>query len=88
MCTQGCRTFLWGGRGSPRYDEEGRCFCVCEDDRWSDLNLLARPSCVPVKAHVIYGWVGLVLSVAALCHAAYQLHRQVGDVCCGRVRLD
>eukprot|EP00752_Nemacystus_decipiens_P004321 g3946.t1 len=43
----------------------------------SDLNLLGRPSCVPVKAHMIYGWVGLVLSVAALCHATYQLHRQI-----------
>lgn len=68
------------------YDEEGRCFCVCEDDSWSDLNLLGRASCVPVKAHMIYGWVGLVLSVAALCHAAYQLHRQV-TLCSGCAHL-
>lgn len=50
---------------------------MCEDDSWSDLNLLALPSCVPVKAHMIFGWVGVALSVATLCHAAYQLNRQV-----------
>eukprot|EP00903_Cladosiphon_okamuranus_P014086 g13093.t1 len=30
-----------------------------------------------LRAHVIYGWVGLVLAMAALCHAAYQLNRQL-----------
>lgn len=77
MCTQGCQTFIWGGEGTPTHDEEVRCFCVCEDDSWSDTNILGRASCVPALAHLIYGWVGLSLSTAALCHAAYQLDRQV-----------
>ncbi len=76
MCTQGCQTFLWGGKGAPSYEDRA-CVCVCESDSWSDLNLLALPSCVPVKAHMTFGWVGVALSVATLCHAAYQLNRQV-----------
>ena len=32
---------------------------------------------------MILGWGGLVLSVVALCHGAYQLKRQVSyDACC------
>ena len=78
MCTQGCRTWLWGGEGDPTYDDgEGQCSCVCNDERWSDHNLLGRASCVPVIAHAIFGWVGLVLSTAALCHVTYHLSRQV-----------
>lgn len=77
MCSQDCRTFLWGGTGVPSQDEEDTCFCVCADDSWSDLNILGGASCVPVKAHHIFGSVGLAISVAALGHAAYHLHRQV-----------
>ncbi|CAN0501230.1 unnamed protein product, partial [Laminaria digitata] len=80
MCTQDCRTWLWRGTGSPMYrDGEGggQCFCVCDDERWSDHNLLGRASCVPVIAHLTFGWIGLAVSAAALCQAAYQLHRQV-----------
>ncbi|CAN0110918.1 unnamed protein product [Pylaiella littoralis] len=77
MCVQDCRTFLWGGAGVPMHDAAGRCSCLCEDDSWSDLNILGRASCVPVMTHRIFGWVGLVLSVAALSHAAYSLDRQV-----------
>jgi len=84
MCIQDCQTFLWGGNGLPSYDDRGSylgCWCACEDDSWSDLNLLALPSCVPVKAHMIFGWVGVALSVTTLCHAAYQLNRQVRSYC-------
>lgn len=78
MCTQDCRTWLWGGGGNPTYDDGGgQCSCVCDDERWSDHNLLGRASCVPVLAHAIFGWVGVALSAAALCHAAYHLHMQV-----------
>lgn len=79
MCTQGCQTFMWGGKGSPIHDDEGECFCACgeNNDSWSDKNILSRASCVPAKAHLLYGLVGLALSTAALCHAAYHLRRQV-----------
>ena len=62
----------------PTYDNGGgQCYCVCNDERWYDHNLLGRASCVPVVAHAICGWVGLALSISALCHATYQLDRQV-----------
>lgn len=80
LCTGSCRTFLWGGSGVPDMDDEGGCWCDCEDDSWSDLNVLGRPSCVPVKAHLAFGCVGLMLSVAALYHAVYHLRRQVSAV--------
>ena len=76
-CTEGCRTLLWEGTGMPEYDSDGSCSCDCDDDRWSDHNALGHPSCVPVKAHLVFGWIGLVLSVAALFHAVYHLRRQV-----------
>lgn len=82
MCTQDCRTWLWGGKGDPTYDGEGQCACVCDDERWSDHNLLGRASCVPVMAHVIFGWAGLALSLAGLCHASYHLNRQVRQPVC------
>ncbi|CAM9175991.1 unnamed protein product, partial [Ectocarpus sp. 12 AP-2014] len=53
------------------------CFCVCEDDSWSNLNILGLASCIPVKAYVIFGWVGLAFSMAALSHAAYHFQRQL-----------
>jgi len=59
MCTQGCRTFLWRGTGVPEYDNEGRCSCSCEDASWSDHNILGRPSCVPVKIQLTFGWSAL-----------------------------
>ena len=59
------------------YDEAGMCWCSCDGEGWSDTNILGRPSCVPVAAHLTYGWVGLLLSVSCLFHAAYHLHRQV-----------
>ena len=77
MCTQGCQTFMWGGEGIPTHDEEGRCLCACEEDSWSDRNILGRASCVPAKANRVYGLVGLALCAAALGHAAYHLRRQV-----------
>ena len=79
MCDQDCRTWLWGGTGHPDlgYNGEGRCSCICDNERWSNHNILGRPSCVPVVAHMILGWGGLVLSMVALCHGAYQLKRQV-----------
>ncbi|CAM9398021.1 unnamed protein product, partial [Pylaiella littoralis] len=49
----------------------------CDDDGWSDLNILGRASCVPVQAHLVFGGAGLVFSVIGLCHAAYHFNRQV-----------
>lgn len=77
MCQQGCRTFAWGGMGVPTHDGDGGCFCACESDSWSNLNILGLPSCVPVKAHLLFGWFGLVISVVTLSHAAYHFRRQV-----------
>lgn len=50
---------------------------MCDDGSWSDLNILDSASCVPRKAHLVFGWVGLVLSTTCFCHAAYHRHRQV-----------
>lgn len=77
MCVQDCRTFLWGGTGNPSRDPDGTCFCICDDDGWSAVDILGRASCVPVKTHQVFGWVGLALAAAALSHAAYHLTRQV-----------
>jgi len=33
--------------------------------------------CVPLKAHQIFGWVGLAFSMGLLYQSAYELHRQV-----------
>lgn len=74
MCHHNCRTFLWGGAGVPA---DGGCFCVCDNENWSGLNILGGASCVPVKAHRIFGWAGLAVSVISLGHAAYHLRRQV-----------
>ena len=41
------------------------------------MDILAGASCVPVKAHQIFGGIGMAVSVVALGHAAYQLRRQV-----------
>lgn len=79
-----CRSFLWGGDGiTNNADGESGAFtsCVCEDDGWSDFNILGRPSCVPTKAHVIFGAVGVISSVAGICHTVYQLNRQVSLMC-------
>ncbi|CAM9537409.1 unnamed protein product, partial [Ectocarpus fasciculatus] len=38
--------------------------------------MLGRASCVPKKAHLVFGWVGLVVSVVVLCHAAHHIRRQ------------
>lgn len=78
-CTADCRTFLWGGTGEPVYDSDELCRCSCDGDRWSGANILGRPSCVPVAAHLTLGWLGLVFSVAGLCHGALHLHRQVNS---------
>lgn len=77
MCQQGCRTFIWGGMGVPTHDGDGGCICACENDSWSNRNVLGLASCVPVKAHLLFGWFGLVISVATLSHAAYHFRRQV-----------
>ena len=77
MCADDCRTFLWVGTGQPKHDTEGRCSCVCEDEGWSDRNIFGSASCVPVRAHQTFGWVGLGVSVGLLCHSAYLLFRQV-----------
>ncbi|CAN0245930.1 unnamed protein product [Ectocarpus fasciculatus] len=59
-------------------DEDGTsCSCICEDDSWADHNILGSDSCVPIKAHMIFGSVGIVLSVAVLSQALYQLHLQL-----------
>lgn len=79
MCIQDCRTFFWRGAGYAAHDAGGNCFCVCEDDGWSDINILGRASCVPVIAHQVFGWLGLILSTAALFHVVYHLLRQVSQ---------
>ncbi|CAN0450077.1 unnamed protein product [Ectocarpus sp. 12 AP-2014] len=58
-------------------DDGTSCSCICEDDSWADHNILGSDSCVPIKAHVIFGSVGIILSVAVLCQALYQLHLQL-----------
>lgn len=75
-CVQECQTFLWGGAGSPRMDDDGDCSCVCGDE-WSAYNILGVPSCVPSEAHFIFGAVGLLTAIAILCQSAHQLNRQV-----------
>ena len=75
---QYCQTFLWGGGGLANVDGvSGDFTCECEDELWSDTNILGRPSCIPTKAHVIFGTVGIASSMVGICHAAYQLNRQV-----------
>ena len=76
-CTADCRTLLWGGAGQPMYDEAGMCWCSCDGEGWSDTNILGRPSCVPMAAHLTFGWVGLIFSVAGLVHATFHLRQQV-----------
>ncbi|CAM9298811.1 unnamed protein product, partial [Ectocarpus sp. 6 AP-2014] len=34
-------------------------------------------SCVPKSAHLVYGWVGLAVSVIVLCHAVHHIRRQI-----------
>jgi len=70
-----CQTFLWRGEGLAE-NVDGDFLCECQLF-WSSTNILGRPSCVPSKAHLIYGTVGLVSSTLGICHAAYQLKRQV-----------
>ncbi|CAM9958208.1 unnamed protein product [Ectocarpus sp. 4 AP-2014] len=53
------------------------CSCICEDDSWADHNILGSDSCVPIKARMISGSVGIILSVAVLFQALYQLHLQL-----------
>ncbi|CAN0188442.1 unnamed protein product, partial [Ectocarpus sp. 12 AP-2014] len=53
------------------------CSCICEDESWADHNILGSASCVPIKAYVIFGSVGIILSVAVLFQALYQLHLQL-----------
>lgn len=77
MCRNECRTFLWKGDGQPTHSADGRCWCICEDETWSDRNILGRAACVPHVAHTTFGWAGLVLSVCVLCHAVHHLRRQV-----------
>ena len=77
MCTQGCRTFIWGGTGVQELSDEHCSSCVCDDGSWSDINILGNASCVPRKAHLAFGWIGLALSTTCFCHAAYHRHRQV-----------
>ncbi len=74
--TQACRSFLWGGAGVPSYDHEGTCCCSCEKG-WKTYNLVAHASCVPQSAYQTFGYVGLVLSLAHLIHATYNLKQQV-----------
>lgn len=76
---QHCQTFLWGGEGVANYDDVNSSdfTCDCEDGVWSDFNILGRPSCVPTKAHLVFGAIGLATSMAGMLHAAYQLNRQV-----------
>ena len=76
-CTADCRTFLWRGTGSPIYDDDGLCSCICDDDSWSGNNALGVPSCVPVAAHMTFGLLGLFFSVTGVFHAAFHLYRQV-----------
>jgi len=82
-CVRECQTFLWGGTGTAVSDEQGAgCSCICEDEGWSDRNILGIPSCVPSKAHLVFGVVGLLASMTSLLHTSHHLYRQVGIVCC------
>lgn len=65
----------------------GASLCICEDESWSDRNILGRASCVPAVAHETFGWVGLVFSVGVLCHAAHHLRRQVGGAVLQELRV-
>ncbi|CAN0293311.1 unnamed protein product [Ectocarpus sp. 6 AP-2014] len=77
MCGQDCQTFLWGGTGISTVGADGACRCACEDETWSEYNILGLPSCVPSKAHVVFVAVGVLMMMTSLGHAAYQLYRQV-----------
>ena len=76
-CIQDCQAFLWGGIGVSTIDECGDCLCICGDDGWSTFNIIGAPSCVPSRAHIIFGVVGLLTTIASLYHSAHQLNRQV-----------
>lgn len=75
-CVQDCRTSLWGGTGIPDYNDNGDCRCGCEVE-WSTYNILGVPSCVPSKAHAVFGAVGLLIAMVILFQSAHQLNRQV-----------
>lgn len=78
MCDQDCQTFLWGGGGISTVGADGGCRCACGDETWSEYSILGLPSCVPSKAHVVFGAVGVLMATTTLGHSAYQLYRQVG----------
>lgn len=75
-CVQQCHSFVWGGSGSPVYDEAQSCACVC-DPGYLEHNILGRASCVPAWAHTIFGGALLFLGLVALWHAVYNLRLQV-----------
>ncbi|CAB1113527.1 unnamed protein product [Ectocarpus sp. CCAP 1310/34] len=77
MCGQDCQTSLWGGTGISTVGADGGCRCACGDETWSEYNILGLPSCVPSKAHAVFGAVGVFVTMTSLGHAAYQLYRQV-----------
>lgn len=60
----------------PTYSE-GKCSCLCDNNSWSNLNLLGRASCVPVNAHQAFCGVAFAVSMASLLHVIYHLRRQV-----------
>lgn len=78
MCRD-CQTFLWGGTGISLVDADGGCTFVCEGEGWLEYNILGVPSCVPSKAHELFGALGVIFAMASLCHSGYHLVRQVGD---------
>ncbi|CAM9676003.1 unnamed protein product [Ectocarpus sp. 4 AP-2014] len=77
MCGQDCQTFLWGGTGISTVGADGGCRCACGGETWTEYSILGLPSCVPSKAHVVFGAVGVLMTMTSLGHAAYQLYRQV-----------
>ncbi|CAM9445144.1 unnamed protein product [Pylaiella littoralis] len=73
-----CDTFLWGGGGVANVDDvSGEFTCVCTGEGWTNCNILGQPSCVPTKAHVIFGALGVASSIVGICHAVHQLTRQI-----------
>ena len=63
----------------PSYDDAGTCSCSCEEG-WKTFNIVGHASCIPSSAYNTFGYVGLILTLAHLIHAAYNVKQQVGGV--------
>lgn len=48
-------------------------------DNWRTTNISGYPSCVPSLIYHVFGYTGLVVTVAHLTHAVYNIKQQVSE---------